>query len=139
MTRDYSRVSVKSLTRGLCDIIAAVIQQETRPPYTSCLANQRERDQTHTAHTTACTKQRNLNNCNVYMSQVVHHSVKNFLTQFYSNQLIYILKKGTGYKYHLFYEEKDFIEFFCVQDYSAVPSVGRTIEAALQCRRVWHE
>jgi hypothetical protein len=25
-TRDYSRVSVKSLTGGLCDVIAAVIQ-----------------------------------------------------------------------------------------------------------------
>ncbi len=80
-TRDYSRVSVKSLTSGLCDVIAAVIQQETHPPYTSCLANQRERDQTHTAHTTASTKQGILNNCNVYMSQVVHHSVKIFLTQ----------------------------------------------------------
>jgi hypothetical protein len=31
----------------------------------------------------------------------------------------------------LFYEEKDFIELICVWDYSAVPSVGRTIEAAL--------
>ncbi len=81
-TRDYSRVSIKSLTGGLCDVIAAVIQQETHPPYTSCLAN-RGREIRHicTAHTAAYTKQGVLNNCNVYMSQVVYRSVQIFLTQ----------------------------------------------------------
>ncbi len=44
---------------------------------------------------------------------------------------MYILMKDSGKKYNLFYEEKDFIEFFCVRHYSAEPSVGRTIEAAL--------
>jgi hypothetical protein len=44
---------------------------------------------------------------------------------------MYILMKDSGKKYNLFYEEKDFDEFFCVRDYNAGPSVERTIEAAL--------
>ncbi len=84
-TRDYSRIHIRSLTRGLCDIIhvVAVVQQETPPPYMSCLAPQRERAGTHATHTAANTKHGIGNNCNIYtcMSQVVYHSVKKFLAQ----------------------------------------------------------